>query len=249
MWWYPPGYWLPFPYLPPAPSQYHTYFQQREAQILYNWQRLDLQPVFFNGPRDQKQVALTFDDGPDDRYTPRILDTLARESAQATFFVLGQQVVKYPAELQRINREGHILGVHGYTHKDFRSMSATTIQKELNQTTVKIMQLTGVTPRYVRTPYGGINQTILRLLTSTHRLLVLWDVDSRDWAGISKQQILSNIFKKVQSGSIILMHSLAGRGGLNNTVAVLPTVIKELRVRGYSIVPLSELLHQAAYIQ
>lgn len=182
---------------------------------------------------DDKVVALTFDDGPS-KYTAKILDTLKKYDACATFFVIGNKVEFYNETLKRMINEGNEIGNHSYNHKWLNRLSKQEFQDELNKTQEKVKQVTGFTPKLFRPTYGGYSD---RLKSYTDLTFVLWDVDSSDWKVKKKEKILNNIIPNVKDGSIILMHD-----NHEYSANAIDSVVKTLHDKGYKFVTVSELL-------
>ncbi|CAH1211463.1 hypothetical protein PAECIP111893_03409 [Paenibacillus plantiphilus] len=224
--------------------------QQRKTRTTISWNTLQQwYPGSFviGGPRNIRKVALTFDDVPDPRYTPKVLDILARYKVRATFFVVGSRAAKYPAIVRRMQREGHIIGNHSYDHAVFSRISLASFQRQIMRTDAILRPLAGYSPRHVRPPYGEILPEQIEWLRSRGFVVVNWDVDSVDWRGIDSNSILVNIKKTLQPGSIILQHAGGGIGqNLSGTIKALPRLIKLLHDKGYEIVPLPELIHKPA---
>ncbi|KIL35460.1 chitooligosaccharide deacetylase [Cohnella kolymensis] len=195
------------------------------------------------GPRRKREVALTFDDAPDNNFTPRILDVLKKEGVSATFFVVGNRVQAHPDVVMRMVREGHQLGNHTYNHANLLKLSDQAFRREIMKTDSLISQYTGYIPTYVRAPYGNVNEDQLRWLASRHKINVFWDVDSLDWKGLSAEQVQTNVLAHVHPGSIILQHAAGGKGeDLSGTVNALSSIINQLRNDGVKLVTVSELL-------
>ncbi|MFB6363357.1 polysaccharide deacetylase family protein [Paenibacillus elgii] len=193
-------------------------------------------------PKKDKQVALTFDDGPDAKYTVKILDILKKYNAKATFFVVGYQAEKYPNVLSRIVKEGHMLGNHTWSHKDLTKLSGQQINNEIVKLNKVIQNATGEAPKYVRTPYGAVSNKVTKAIEQNGQHNVLWNVDTRDWAGTTPEDMLKNVKANLKPGGIILMHSFGGKkGDLSNTIECLPKMIEELQEEGYSFVTVDEL--------
>lgn len=196
----------------------------------------------FKGP-EVKQVALTFDDVPDPRFTPQILEALSKEGVRATFFVVGHRVKKHPDLLQRIHNEGHIIGNHSYSHPQFGNKSVIQFQKEIERTEQLIYELVGYRPRLIRPPYGEITENQVRWAKQHNYKLVNWNVDSLDWKGLNKEKVKQNVLGSAGPGSIILMHGGGGTGSnLAGAVEALPDIIQELQAKGYQFVTLPQLL-------
>ena len=197
-------------------------------------------------------VALTFDDGPDPKWTPQILDILAARKAPATFFVIGENAITQPLMVNRILRAGSEIGNHSYTHPNLADVSATGTRIELNLTQRLIEAYTGRSMRLFRAPYFGDAEP-----TTTDELTPAWlaqqrgylnvglHVDPNDWQRPGAQAIIDTTMREVASGTaqvpkrIILLHD--GGGDRSQTVAALPAIIDRLRAAGYRLVPISEL--------
>ncbi len=202
--------------------------------------------VVSNGPRDVPRVALTFDDGPDTVFTPAILDILEQRGAPASFYVVGQRAQALPDLTQRMQQVGGEVGNHAYeeTHLDLRELRPEVLLRSLSRTHDIITTATGVMPVTFRPPFGFYNAQVLAAVGRFGYQTVLWDVDSLDWQSLSAGQILQNVLPNVQNGSIILMHSGVTLPGedLTGTVNALPTIIDDLRARGFELVTVAELL-------
>ncbi|WP_169089717.1 polysaccharide deacetylase family protein [Paenibacillus sp. PL91] len=190
--------------------------------------------------KSDKLIALTFDDGPDQRYTTDILDILKEKGVKATFFVVGQQVSKNPEVLQRIVDEGHAVGNHTYNHKDLSKLNKQQIIEEVKTGDAAIKKAIGYTPAMVRAPYGAVSDTLKGVLKSNNRELVGWNIDTRDWAGTSAANIRKMIKNEAKPGGIILMHSFGGKH-IKNTVQALPDVIDDLVKKGYTLVTADQI--------
>ncbi|MEV5963884.1 polysaccharide deacetylase family protein [Kribbella sp. NPDC051952] len=182
-------------------------------------------------PLPTKYVVLTFDDGPDVAYTPKILDILAKYDAKATFFEVGKNVVKHPELTKRIHAAGHSVENHTWTHADLRKLSATAFRQEVSSTDQAIRAQLGSTPACLRPPYGGVNATVRQRAKALGKDLVVWTIDSRDWTKPGTTAIVKRVLTSVHSGSVILMHD--GGGNRSQTVAALPTILKSLKAQGY----------------
>ncbi|MGG3456168.1 Peptidoglycan-N-acetylglucosamine deacetylase [compost metagenome] len=201
----------------------------------------------FRGP-EVKQIALTFDDGPDPRFTPQILDVLHRKGIKATFFVVGVRAKKFPKLMQRIHQEGHLIGNHSFSHPNFRKRSVKQFQTEILRTEKIIQNSVGYRPKLIRPPYGEIREEQVQWAKKNGYTLVNWNVDSQDWKGIDKNKVKSNVIDTAGPGSIILQHSGGGVGSnLNGTIQALPEIIDTLQAQGYHFVDLAELLQTTKY--
>jgi peptidoglycan/xylan/chitin deacetylase (PgdA/CDA1 family) len=200
------------------------------------------EPVKESVSQAYKKIALTFDDGPDNKYTPLILDILKKNKVKATFFVVGIQVNKHPEILRRIHEEGHAIGNHTWDHADLSKLSSERIGQEIKDTDALIETIIGERPSMVRAPYGAVSDKLDKVMENLKRPLISWNVDPKDWAGTSSANMLHNIKSHVKSDSIILLHSFGGKhGNLDNTIEALPKLIAFLKEEGYQMVTVPEL--------
>jgi cellulose synthase/poly-beta-1,6-N-acetylglucosamine synthase-like glycosyltransferase/peptidoglycan/xylan/chitin deacetylase (PgdA/CDA1 family)/spore germination protein YaaH len=205
-----------------------------------------------------KQVALTFDDGPDPTWTPKILDVLKQYHVTGTFFMIGEEAQDNIGVMDRVYREGHEIGNHTFTHPDISEISPGQVDLQLNLTERLFEAELGVRPVYFRPPYS-IDQEPdtndqaepVERIQQRGYVIVGDKLDTNDWdvhPPKSPQQIVDSIFDQMNQaqtkswmrGSIILMHD--GGGDRAATVKALPELIKALRAHGYEIVPVSELV-------
>lgn len=196
------------------------------------------------GSSQEKKVALTFDDGPDIRFTPKVLDALKANGVKATFFVLGSMASTHPDVIRRIVNEGHVIGNHSYSHENLPKLSADKFQNQIMSTESVLQGLIGYAPRLIRPPYGAINEEQVRWMADHHYLIVNWNVDSLDWKSLNSEQVLHNIMLQTKPGSIILQHSGgADSQDLTGTVQAIGPLISKLKAAGYTFVTVPELLH------
>lgn len=189
-----------------------------------------------------QEVALTFDDGPDQIYTPQILDILKEYNVKATFFLLGSKMLQYPEVVQRIKAEGHAIGGHSYSHPDLRKISPEiAYATEIEKTQGIMLDLLGYQPLFFRPPYGAITDQQIDYLAQRNFKIVNWSIDTFDWDAKqnSVQEMTGKIKRYLHEGAIILMHS-AGRDR-KNTVKALPEIIKFLEASGYQLVTVPEM--------
>ncbi|MCL6632433.1 MAG: polysaccharide deacetylase family protein [Alicyclobacillus herbarius] len=193
---------------------------------------------------DWPTLTLTFDDGPDDEYTPQILAILHHYSVSATFFCLGQQIDQCPHILKQIAAAGHTVGNHSYSHPNLTEITSGEVLKQMTETDERIANELGSRPRWMRPPYGAINENVKAQLQELGYEIILWDIDSRDWAGIPGPQIARNILSQLKPGAIILQHCSKSAAG---TVEALPYVIEIALGLGYEFTTLDALLGQSPY--
>ncbi len=187
-------------------------------------------------------VALTFDDGPHPKYTPKILDILKEEGVSATFFAVGMNAETYPELIRRIESEGHELGNHTYNHNHVGKMSKETLIEDIRLCTDAIERISGVQPQYFRPPEGVCNKDVKEICERDGMTIVMWSVDTRDWAHTPVSEICENVRCNTKTGSIILMHDFIGKN--SPTPEALRQIIPILRGLGYEFVTVSQLLSE-----
>jgi peptidoglycan-N-acetylglucosamine deacetylase len=174
-------------------------------------------------------VALTFDDGPDPRGTPEVVDALARARVHATFFVLGEWVEREPALLQRVLEAGHDVQVHGYAHLRHSEHGRAEIEEDLARA-LDVLAGHGVAPRMWRLPYGE-PAAFSQEIAAKHQLtIVRWTVDSHDWRGDDAETMLAAVEPELRDGAIVLMHDGASRA--RHTVALIGPLVHAVRAKG-----------------
>ena len=196
----------------------------------------------------EKQIALTFDDGPDSVYTAKVLAVLQRNHVHATFFLIGAAVEKYPLVVKKIESGGHCIGNHSYHHLNFWNLSCDQLMKnELLRTQDLIFNLTGRKPRFYRPPYGYLLDSCEMNLRSKDYIISRWDIDPRDWdiKNNSARSIESYIRNAAEDNCIILLH--CGNGDRSKTVKALKRIIHYYKGKNYHFVRLDELLGTHAY--
>src|SRR5437762_1873232 len=203
--------------------------------------------LYHQGAGREHQVAITFDDGPDPRWTPKILDILKAANVKATFFLVGVNAEHHPALVRRIVDEGHEIGNHTYYHPNLALCWPEHIRLELNATQLLLETITGRATTLFRPPYAADTQpaqlselTPLQIAQDLNYLVVLENIDPQDWAKPGADIILQRVKQQRRDGSIILLHDAGG--DRSQTVEALPRILEWLHTRGDTIVPLSTLL-------
>lgn len=187
-----------------------------------------------NAVQEPKQIAITFDDGPNPNYTKTLLEGLKKRGVKATFFVLGSEVEKFPEILEAVHADGHMIGVHSYEHVNFGQIGDEAAQKQIERTQEAIYAVTGEYTGFIRPPYGCWKDS---LDDKVNMIEVLWDVDPLDWAATDADVVTQRILKNVKEGSIILLHDAS-----KSSVQAALTVIDALTEQGYEFVTVEELL-------
>ncbi len=186
-----------------------------------------------------REIALTFDDGPGP-YTPQVLSVLERENVPATFFEVGVLETYFHASTSAILARGYPIGDHTEAHAAMGMLTPAQQRAQLLQQISALGVYGAPFPRMFRPPYGSWNDATLKLLHSYRMLMVLWTVDTGDFRRPGVQAIVQSAVSGARPGAIILLHDAGG--DRSETVAALPTIIRELRAKGYQLVTVPRLL-------
>ncbi|MEV0287715.1 polysaccharide deacetylase family protein [Kribbella sp. NPDC050820] len=170
-----------------------------------------------------KVLYLTFDDGPQKEWTPKVLQVLAKHRAKATFFVLGREAAAHPDLVALTRAAGHRIGNHTWDHPRLTKLPADKMRQEI---------LTGVKSKCFRPPFRDTNAHVEAVAASNHQRQVLWDVDTLDWSKPGTAKIERAILKGARPGAIILLHD--GGGNRSETVAALDRALTQLTRQGYT---------------
>lgn len=201
--------------------------------------------IYFRGAGTEKRIALTFDDGPDAKYTGQILDILKRYNVSATFFVIGKQVHAYPEVMKRMVNEGHVVAGHSWSHPDLTKLSDAQVRQEIIKTNQAVTSVTRKRLAMMRPPYGAVKGKE-KVINQMGISIVGWNIDTWDWkAGRTPGQVEQTVLQNLSPGSIVLKHS--GGGDRSATVQALPKIIESLQRKGYEFVTVNELLEIPAY--
>ena len=183
---------------------------------------------------ETKKIALTFDDGPHPRYTEELLDGLAERDVKATFFLLGQNIEGREEIIERMAREGHLIGNHTYYHVDITRLSQREACREILDTSEKITAITGQPVEYIRPPFGNWDK---ELECEVMMLPIFWSVDTLDWTTKNEDQIVQKVVTKIEENDIILMHD-----SYDSTVKAALRIVDLLQAEGYEFVTADELI-------
>lgn len=188
-------------------------------------------------------VAITFDDGPDPEYTPKVLDLLKKHNAKATFFLIGKNAEKHPQLVQRIIQEGHTIGNHSYSHSNgFGFFSTAKIAAEIRRTDEIFQSIIQKKINIFRPPFGVTNPNIKRALGRTGHQSVGWSKRSLDTINIPEKRIVERITAKLRKGDVILLHDTGPK-----SIVVLERLLLFLWSHELQSVPVDRLLEIEAY--
>lgn len=195
------------------------------------------------GNPKQKIVALTFDDGPHQDKTQKLLAILKQENVKATFFVVGKMVDKHPELVQQQDAEGHEVANHTYNHFRLPTLPVEQIEAELRNGAQAIMRATGSPTRLYRPPGGEYDDDVIAVTKRIGYVMALWTDDPSDFANPGQTKIEDFVLQRISKGGIILLHD-----GVQQTLDVLPDLIRRLKAQGYRFVTCSEMARERGVI-
>lgn len=187
-----------------------------------------------SGVKEKPSIAITFDDGPSSRYTGRLLDGLKERSVKASFFLIGENAEENPVLVERIYKEGHLIGNHTYSHVQMTHLSEEAAVREIEKTDQVISAITGEHVAYMRPPFGAWQR---ELEVRMEVLPVLWSVDPLDWTTENVDEIVSKVVTEVEEGDIILLHDCYA-----SSVEAALRILDILQKEGYEFVTVDRLL-------
>lgn len=191
---------------------------------------------------EEKKVAISFDCAWGIDYTDTLLDIMAKNEIRCTFFAVQFWVEKYPEYVEKIVSSGHEMGTHSRTHSYMSKLSEAEIRDELTTSSAAIEKLTGKKVTLFRPPYGDYDNELIDTCLDMGIYPIQWDVDSLDWKNLSATEIAMRVINGAKNGSIILCHN----NGLH-TAESLSLIFSTLKNRGFSFVPISELIYTENY--
>lgn len=202
-----------------------------------------LQSFNHNYKTSGNYISITFDDGPNPEFTPKVLSLLNDHNAKATFFLIGKKAEKHPNLVQQIIAEGHTIGNHSYSHSNnFGFFPSQKVTDELKQSNSILKQITGKEIKMFRPPFGVTNPNIKKALKSTRHFSIGWSKRSLDTTNLSGEKILKRITSELKKGDIILLHDSSDK-----SVAVLEQLLLTLTPHKLQSVPVDRLLEIEAY--
>lgn len=181
-----------------------------------------------------RSIYLTFDDGPDPDFTPRILDVLGEAGMRATFFAIGTQARRAPELVRRAAAEGHEVANHSFSHRHPWLMSTRNARAEVRQGAEVLSEVLGRAPRYFRPPHGRMRACMSDEARASGQAIVLWDVSAIDWGPLGTAPRIAQRLGRIKPNDIVLMHD--GRNEHNRPdelLKVLPALLQEFKARGW----------------
>lgn len=215
-----------------------TYYFNSNGYILTGWQTIDDKDCYFDedGKYDETKqrpmIALTFDDGPGE-YTEELINCLVENNAKATFFMLGQNVEAYPEIAKELSDAGMELGNHSYSHPDLVTIGADATAQQVSNTDAALKAATGFEATVMRPPGGSFNDSVKAAIDHP---LIIWSIDTRDWATKSEDQNYQVVMDNAQDGSVVLMHDIH-EWSVKAAIRMIPDLI----AKGFKLVTVSEL--------
>jgi peptidoglycan-N-acetylglucosamine deacetylase len=201
--------------------------------------------TFTGLPRHSRQLALTYDDGPNEPHTLRLLEVLGKHNVHATFFLIGRYVRQRPEIVREINKAGHAIGNHSFTHPLLTLKSESEIRQELCQCRDALQDAIGEPSNLFRPPFGGRRPAVLRLARELNLQPVMWNVTGYDWNAPPAAVIESKVAKQIRGGSVILLHD-GGHGQIgadrSQTVVASDQLITRFKSGGYDFVTIPQMM-------
>lgn len=195
------------------------------------------------GPADARRIALTFDDGPDPAWTPRIAELLAARGVRATFFLVGQRAVRHPAAARAIAEAGHEVASHGWSHRSLWLCGPRRTADEVFQAQEHLAGLTGAPPRLFRPPWGMVNGALFGVLHRARLRCVLWSIQPEGLRPRAPEAQAGHVLARAHPGAIVDLHDAEGLAGAPERLrAALPAMIDGLVERGYALTTVTDLL-------
>ncbi|TDX02277.1 polysaccharide deacetylase family protein [Dinghuibacter silviterrae] len=199
--------------------------------------------VICRGPKEKKEVVLTFDDGPMEQYTPEILEVLAEKGVTATFFLIGKNIPGREDLVRKIYDGGHLIGNHSDSHHVlFDLFSTRKMRADLRAMNAKVREILGVTPRLFRPPYGVTNPNLARAIRKEGVTPIGWNVRSLDTVINDPKALDQRVSKKLKPGSILLFHDTS-----RSTLTMLPGLIDQIKSKGYTFTSLDKMCNLTPY--
>ncbi len=201
--------------------------------------------AFTGLPRGSKQLALTYDDGPNDPHTLRLLEVLARPQGRATFFLIRRYVQQRPYIVRELAAAGHALGNHTFDHPLLIFKSEAEIRRQLETCNRAIIDAVGTTPKLFRPPFGGRRPAVFRIARSLGLEPIMWNVTGYDWNAPPADEIVRKVSRRITGGNVILLHDgghLSMGADRSPTLLATGRLIAKYKAEGYEFVAASEMM-------
>jgi peptidoglycan/xylan/chitin deacetylase (PgdA/CDA1 family) len=206
--------------------------------------------TFTGLPRGSRQIALTYDDGPNDPHTPRLLDVLAKHNVHATFFLIGHYVQQQPQIVRAIVQAGHAVGNHTFTHPLLIFKSEAGIRQELTQCRDALQHAIGEPFNLFRPPFGGRRPAVFRIARELGLESVMWNVTGYDWNAPPAEVIERKVAKQIRGGDVILLHDGGHKqmgADRSQTVIATDRLISRYKAEGYEFATIPQMMEESAF--
>jgi peptidoglycan/xylan/chitin deacetylase (PgdA/CDA1 family) len=224
--------WLPVLLTPPV------------AWVAYAWgAHLFTLGCAWHGPRSERRLALTFDDGPDPDFTPRVLDLLGREGVRGTFFLVGERAARAPGVVRAIAAAGHEIGNHTWSHTNLWTCGPRRTESEIRRSHETLADLSGRAPALFRPPWGAVNAAMFPALRRVGARCVFWSIQPEGRRPIDARTQAARVVRRAHPGAIVDLHDAEGTPRApERLLEALPPMLAGLRERGFRFSTVSELL-------
>ncbi|MFZ0817999.1 MAG: polysaccharide deacetylase family protein [Candidatus Sulfotelmatobacter sp.] len=205
--------------------------------------------TFTGQPRNSRQIALTYDDGPNDPHTLRLLETLAKHDVKATFFLIGRYVQQYPEIAREIVQAGHIVGNHTFTHPLLTFKTEAEIRSELTQCHTALQDAVSEPSNLFRPPFGGRRPAVLRITRELGLQPIMWNVTGYDWNAPPAAVIERKVSKQIRGGDVILLHDGGHKqAGADRSQTVIATdhLLARYKLADYEFVTIPQMMAKLA---
>jgi peptidoglycan/xylan/chitin deacetylase (PgdA/CDA1 family) len=197
----------------------------------------------WRGPRSARRLALTFDDGPDAVWTPRLLDALGAAGVRGTFFLIGERAARLPGLVRRMASEGHEIGNHSWSHRSLWLCGPRATTAEIRRAHDRLADLSGAAPRHFRPPWGMVNAAMFPVLRRIGERCVFWSIQPEGQRPAAAARQIEYVLRRAHPGAIVDLHDAEGTAAApERLLAALPALLDGLRARGYALTTVADLL-------